>query len=83
MAVARRVERATASAIEMERSIETGAGLTWKASFQSSESADDEHLKTRLLHRSSRHVTLTDAGAVYIRACRSSVTSEGIMGRLR
>jgi DNA-binding transcriptional LysR family regulator len=30
----------------------------------------ERHLKTRLLQRSSRRVTLTDAGIVYIQACR-------------
>jgi DNA-binding transcriptional LysR family regulator len=30
----------------------------------------ERHLKTRLLQRSSRRVTLTDAGVVYIQACR-------------
>lgn len=30
----------------------------------------EDHLKTRLLHRSSRRVTMTDAGAAYIEACR-------------
>jgi DNA-binding transcriptional LysR family regulator len=31
----------------------------------------EAHLKTRLLNRSSRRLTLTDAGAAYIAACRS------------
>ncbi len=30
----------------------------------------EDHLNTRLLHRSSRRITLTDAGAAYIEACR-------------
>jgi DNA-binding transcriptional LysR family regulator len=30
----------------------------------------EDHLKARLLNRSSRRVTLTDAGAAYIEACR-------------
>jgi DNA-binding transcriptional LysR family regulator len=30
----------------------------------------EDHLKTRLLNRSSRRTTLTDAGAAYIEACR-------------
>ena len=30
----------------------------------------EAHLKTRLLQRSSRRITLTDAGAAYIEACR-------------
>jgi DNA-binding transcriptional LysR family regulator len=30
----------------------------------------EQHLQTRLLHRSSRRVTLTDAGGAYIQACR-------------
>jgi DNA-binding transcriptional LysR family regulator len=30
----------------------------------------EAHLKTRLLNRSSRRITLTDAGAAYIEACR-------------
>ncbi len=30
----------------------------------------EAHLKTRLLQRSSRRLTLTDAGAAYIRSCR-------------
>jgi DNA-binding transcriptional LysR family regulator len=30
----------------------------------------EDHLQTRLLHRSSRRITLTDAGAAYVEACR-------------
>ena len=30
----------------------------------------ETHLKARLLHRSTRRITLTDAGSVYIAACR-------------
>lgn len=30
----------------------------------------EAHLETRLLHRASRRVTLTDAGAAYVAACR-------------
>jgi DNA-binding transcriptional LysR family regulator len=30
----------------------------------------EDHLKTKLLHRSSRRITVTAAGAAYIAACR-------------
>ena len=31
----------------------------------------ESHLKTRLLHRSTRRLTLTDAGRAYVAACKS------------
>ncbi len=30
----------------------------------------EAHLKTRLLHRTTRHLALTEAGSAYVAACR-------------
>ena len=37
----------------------------------------EAHLKTRLLHRSSRQLALTDAGRAYVEACRRILEDVG------